>query len=366
VTFELVLVFALTLVASLALTPIARRAGIRVGLVDRPRPGELQKRVVARTGGYALVASLTIGLLAGVLLFQRNDEEWWRLGGFAAGLLVVVPVAFLDDRLRLGPSTQLVGQIAAALVPIPFGLYIADVSTPSGAILTLPLAVAVPFTVLWVVGMINTLNWIDTSDGLAGGVSAIAALVLLARTLAQGQYTVALLPLVLAAACLGFLPYNFNPARVIMGTSGSMLLGYALAMVAIFGGAKIATALMVLGLPVFDTALVIVQRLAGRRSPFKGGDDAHLVHRLAHRGWGARRIALAAYAACLLLGLAGLLFPGPYKAYVFGVAVVVVVGAAVLLSWRGRTPRAPRTLEQDLPEELRDRELAAPAPRLDR
>src|SRR5262249_148035 len=153
----------------------------------------------------------------------------------------------------------------------------------------------------------------------------IAALVLLARTVDLGQYTVAALPLALAAACLGFLPYNFNPARVIMGTSGSMLLGYSLAMLAIFGGAKIATALMVPGLPIYDPALVIIQRLIAGRSPFQGGDHAHLVHRLAHRGWGPRRIALGAYLSCVSLGLMGLWLSGPYKAYVFAFAVAAAI-----------------------------------------
>lgn len=330
-TAALAVIFVVTLASALLLTPLARQVGIRLGMVDKPRPGELQKRVVARTGGYALTTAVVVGLAVSLVLVQRSDEEWVRLAGFAAGLLVVVPVALLDDRLRLGPRPQLLGQIAAALLPIPFGLYIRDVSSPTGGIVTLPLLIAIPFTVVWVVGMINTLNWIDTSDGLAGGVSLIAALVLLARTLEQGQFSVAVLPLVVAAACLGFLPFNFNPARVIMGTSGSMLLGYALAMIAIFGGAKIATALMVLGLPIYDTALVIMQRLIAGRSPFQGGDDAHLVHRLAHRGWGPRRIALAAYAVCLLFGVGGLTLSGAYKAYLFGGAVLGAVVIALIL-----------------------------------
>jgi UDP-GlcNAc:undecaprenyl-phosphate GlcNAc-1-phosphate transferase len=331
VTFALVLVFVVTLASALVLTPMSRALGIKIGLVDKPRPGELQRRIVARTGGYALIAAVLIGLLVSLPLVERNTDEWWRLAGFGAGLLIVLPIAIVDDRLRLGSRPQLFGQIGAALLPMAFGLWIDGISTPSGAILPLPWWIGMPFTVLWVVGMINTLNLIDTSDGLAGGVSMIAALVLLWRTLDQGQFTVAVLPLVVAAACLGFLPYNFNPARVIMGTSGSMMLGYALALLAIFGGAKIATALMVLGLPIYDTALVILQRVIAGRSPFQGGDDAHLVHRLAHRGWSARQIALAAYAICLLFGVMGLLLTGPYKAYLFGFALLGAVVIALLL-----------------------------------
>ena len=330
-TLALLVVFAATLVASLLLTPASRQIGIVLGMVDKPRAGELQRRIVARTGGYALIAAVVVGLAVSLVIVSRTDEEWWRLAGFAAGLLVVIPVAVADDRFRLGPWPQMAGQFAAAVVPLFFGLWIDGVATPDGSILALPVWIGIPFTLIWVVGMINTLNWIDTSDGLAAGVSLIAALVLLARTLDQGQLSVAVLPLVLAAACLGFLPYNFNPARVIMGTSGSVLLGYALAMIAIFGGAKIATALMVLGLPIYDTLMVIIQRLIAGRSPFQGGDDAHLVHRLAHRGWGPKRIALGAYAVCLVLGVGGLELSGAHKAYLFGFAVLIALVIAILL-----------------------------------
>lgn len=340
-TAGLLATFVLTLAVGLVLTPLARRVGIAVGMVDKPRPGELLRWTVARTGGYGIVGAFLVGLLVSLALVPRSDgEEWTRLVGFAAGLAVVLPVALLDDRLRLGARSQLLGQIAAALVPIPFGLYVADVSNPWGEIIVLPLLVAVPFTVIWVVGMINTLNWLDTSDGLAGGVAAIAALVLLVRTMDLGQYSVAVLPLVLLAACLGFLPYNFNPSRVIMGTSGSMFLGYTLAILAIFGGAKIATALMVLGLPILDTALVIVQRTLAGRSPFQGGDDAHLVHRLAYRGWGPRRIALWAYAICLLVGAAGLVLSGPLKAWLFVIVTVALVLGTLLLALRLRAERS--------------------------
>lgn len=339
----LLTLFGLTFATSVALTPLVRRVGMRLGMVDRPRPGELQRWVVARTGGYALIGAFAIGVLASLVVLPRTDEEWTRLVGFGVGLAVVVPVAYLDDRLRLGPRPQLIGQLVAAALPIPFGLYIADISSPWGEIVTLPLLVAVPFTLIWTVGMINTINWLDTMDGLAGGITSIAALVLLVRTVDLGQYSVAVLPLALMAAAIGFLPYNFNPARIIMGTSGSMFLGYALALLAIFGGAKIATALMVLGLPIVDTALVIVQRLAAGRSPFRGGDSAHLVHRLARRGWGVRRIALTLYTGCLVLGLGGLYLPGIYKAWVLLLGVALIGLAALALSGRrvrlGVTPR---------------------------
>jgi UDP-GlcNAc:undecaprenyl-phosphate GlcNAc-1-phosphate transferase len=342
VTAPLLLVFAATIVAALLLVPLAWWLGVRAGMVDRPRQGELQRWPRARTGGYGIVAAFLVGVGLSLLLLPRGDsEETSRLLGFAVGLAVILPVALLDDRFRLGPRPQLAGQILAAVLPIPFGLYVSDVSGPWGQILPLPVLVAIPFTVVWVVGMINTLNWLDTVDGLAGGTAAIAAAVLLWRSLDLGQYSVAVLPLALLAACLGFLAFNFNPARVFMGTSGSMFLGYALAMLAIFGGAKIATALMVLGIPILDTALVIVQRVVAGRSPFQGGDNAHLAHRLALRGWGARRIALSAYVCCLLLGVGGLKLSGEHKALLFVAVLLGVVIATALLALRPRADRTP-------------------------
>lgn len=339
----LALVFLVALAASLALTPVARLVGIRLGMVDHPRPGEVQRWSRSRTGGYAMIGAFLIGLAVSLVLVPRSDPgEWSRLIGFGVGLGIVVPVALLDDRLRLGPWSQLVGQLLAGALPIGFGLMIADVSGPWGLV-TLPLVLAVPFTVLWVVGMINTMNWFDTVDGLAGGIALIAGLVLLARTLDLGQYSVAVLPLALVAACLGFLPYNFSPARVFMGTSGSMFLGYALAMLAIFGGAKIATAAMVLGLPILDTAFVIIQRLLAGRSPFHGGDDAHLTHKLVKRGWEVRRIVLTLYAGCVGLGVTGLVLTGPYKVWIFVAFAVALVAATLWLTIRPRPASAPRS-----------------------
>jgi UDP-GlcNAc:undecaprenyl-phosphate GlcNAc-1-phosphate transferase len=342
-TFELAVVFVAALLASLLLTPAARALGVRLGMVDHPRAGELQRWPRARTGGYALIAAFLVGVAVSLALVPRSDPtEWSRLLGFAVGLAVVIPVAVLDDRLRLGPWPQLVGQLLAGALPIAFGLMITDVSGPWGQILPLPVALAVPFTVVWVVGMINTMNWLDTMDGLAGGIALIAAVVLLARTLDLGQYSVAVLPLALLAACLGFLPFNFNPARVFMGTSGSMFLGYALAMLAIFGGAKIATAAMVLGLPILDTAFVIIQRLLAGRSPLRGGDDAHLTHKLVKRGWGVRRIVLTLYAGCVALGASGLVLSGPYKVWVFAAFGLGLVAATLWLVVRPRPASAAR------------------------
>jgi UDP-GlcNAc:undecaprenyl-phosphate/decaprenyl-phosphate GlcNAc-1-phosphate transferase len=203
-------------------------------------------------------------------------------------------------------------------------------------VLPLPLFIAVPFTLLWIVGMINTMNWIDTMDGLVAGVTAIAALVLFVRSVSLGQYSLAVLPLALAAGCLGFLPFNFAPARVFAGSGGSYFIGYALAVLAIIGGAKIATALLALGLPILDVAVVIARRVLAGRSPFKGGDNAHLVHRLASRGFSTRRIAVIFYAFSVLTSSLAFLLSGPIKLYLFGAVGLIFVVGAVYIAVRTR------------------------------
>lgn len=329
-------VFGVAVVASYLLTPVAERLCWRFGLVDKPRPGELQVKPAARAGGYAMLVAFLIALAVSLPLFHRQPQDQYRLIGFVVGLGLVVPLALVDDVKRLSPGAQMLGQFAIAGVALAFGLIIDNVANPFGGLIALPLLVAVPFTIFWVVGMMNTINWIDTMDGLVAGITAIAALVLFVRSFQLGQYEIAVLSLALVGVCLGFLPFNFNPARVFAGSGGSYFLGYSLAILAIIGGAKLATALMVLGLPILDTAVVILRRLLAGRSPFRGGDNAHLVHRMAQGGYSIRQIALLIYAFSALTGVLAIELSGVIKLYVFALVALIFVGAAVVLAVRAR------------------------------
>lgn len=334
--FFVALVFLVAFIASLVLTPAARALGVRLGFVDKPRPGELQNRPVARTGGYAIFAAFAIALGASLVVFPRFADEYPKLLGLVLGALLILPIAYVDDARRLGPMPQLIGQALVAAVAMSFGLILDNVANPFGGLISLPLYVAIPVTLFWYIGMINTLNFIDTMDGLAGGVTTIAAAILFVRAVDLGQYSIAVLALALAGACLGFLPYNLHPARVFMGTSGSMFLGYALAVLAIIGGAKLATIVMVLGVPIFDTALVIARRLLAGRSPFKGGDSAHLPHRMLAIGLPQPLIAFILYGFCLLLGYFALALSAIQKLYAFGGMAVMLGAAVVFIAYRTR------------------------------
>jgi UDP-GlcNAc:undecaprenyl-phosphate/decaprenyl-phosphate GlcNAc-1-phosphate transferase len=330
---DALILFAVTFSAALVTCPLAARVGSAVGIVDSPRPGEVQRRPTARSGGYGIILAFLIGVGVTTFFVERTGEEWMRLYGLLAGMVPLLVVAVIDDLYRLKPGPQAIGHLLAAGAAMAFGLVIDSVANPWGTVTELAVWIAIPFTVFWIVGMINTVNFLDTMDGVAGGVAAIAAAVLFARSIDLGQTSVATLPLVLGAACLGFLVHNFNPARMFMGSSGSLFLGYTLAIMAIFGGAKIATAAMVLGIPILDVALVIVFRRARGRSPFAGGDSALLTQRLYALGWSQRRIALGLYVVCASAGALALSMSRVEKVYLFaGVLVIFFVLVLVVLA----------------------------------
>ncbi len=347
VRLQMVLIFAVAFGGALLLVPLAAAVGAAVGgaLVDLPRPGEVQRRPISRTGGYGLVAAFFLALLVSIPIADRSfdTKEFGRLAGLTLGAALLVPFAAWDDLKRLPPLPQLFAQIVCALIPVLLGVRIESIANTEIAQIA-PLVI-VPLSVLWIVGMINALNWLDTMDGLAGGVSLIGALVLFAASLLQRgeqgefiqQNSIALLGLALAGACIGFLAYNFPPARIFMGTSGSMFLGYALGVISIIGGAKIATAALVLGLPILDTALVIIQRVIGRRSPFHGGDGTHLVHQMLVAGLGVRQIVGLVYTLTALFGILSLALVRGQK--IIGFALVGLIVGGLLLLLRRRNAR---------------------------
>lgn len=325
---------------SFLLAGLARRWGMALGLVDQPRPGEVQKEAVPRTGGYAMFASFALALTFCYLTrpVPANLEDDWRVLGVLLGAALILPLAYLDDRRRLGPLPQLVGQMAIALVPVLFGLRLGSIATPLTEPLQVPLWLDIFLTVFWTVGMINAFNWLDTMDGLAAGIAVLAALVLFTRSLWFGQHSIAVLPLVVAGAAAGFLPHNVHPARLFMGTSGSVLLGYSLATASIVGGAKVGTAFAVLAVPILDTAWVILRRLMRGRSPFMGGDQEHLPHKLHTLGLSVRQTVLLLYLLSAALGWLSLSLHSPdqpplSKLYLL-LGMVLVLGGFLALVTR--------------------------------
>jgi len=247
-------------------------------------------------------------LLPATLQPPRQDpNEMIRLRGIMIISTFVFVIGFLDDWRELGWLPQLGAQVIAGLASVPCLIMIQKVMNPfNDRLEILPIVVVVVVTVFWMSGMINTLNFLDGVDGLAGGVTAILCAILTLHMLREGQLSVSLLPLALLGSVLGFLPYNFYPARVFMGSTGSFFLGYAGGALPIMAGAKMATVLLVLGIPIMDVAWQIFIRLRAGRS-VGAGDRGHLHHRLQDLGFSPRQIVAFYYLFCIAFGALALL-----------------------------------------------------------
>ncbi len=330
-----VVVFAVGMAFSLIGTPLAAGLGRRWGLVDRPGPRRQHSGVIPRTGGIAIfLAFMAAALLAQWLPVPRLDpQESTRFLGIALGSTFLFVVGLVDDRFELKAGPQYLAQVVAAIIAIACLVFIERVMNPfTNRILPFPLGITVVVTLFWIMGMINTINFLDGVDGLATGVGAIVSVVLAVHMLREGQYSVALLPLALLGATSGFLPFSFHPAKVFLG-SGSAVLGYAIATVGIAAGAKLALVLLVLSIPIIDVAwLIVSRRRAGQ--PIGQADRRHLHFRLLDLGLSQRQVVLFYYAYCLLLGAAALLISSRILKLI--TLVVLAVLTLVMLGWLAR------------------------------
>jgi UDP-GlcNAc:undecaprenyl-phosphate GlcNAc-1-phosphate transferase len=329
----LVISFSLALV----LTPLVSRMGHRLAIVDRPGGRRMHEGQVPRLGGVALFVAfvVAVGVAAwrGDLTAGYSDSDFTRLGGLLIGGLVAFLFGLIDDRFDLPPGPQFVFQFALSLIALATLLWLERFTLPVFGLVALndyPWGpwVYVPLTVIWVMGMMNTVNWLDGLDGLAAGVGAILCLVLAIHIHLEGKPSVALLPLALLGALLGFLPYNFAPARIFLGSAGAFFLGYALGGLALIAGGRAPTVLLVMGLPIVDVAWQIFNRVRRRRSPAQA-DRGHLHFRLLDLGLSERAIVLSYWGFCGLFGLLVLLVSSWFYKLValvtIGVVFVVVL-----------------------------------------
>ena len=336
------------------LTPRVRRIVLRHRIVDRPGARRVNLRPIPRSGGLAVAASFLV--VAGTFLVindQANlipvppalrplDVAALLLGGaVAAGL------GAMDDLFNLRARWQFVGQFALAAGAIVLGIGIDVVNNPfAPGVVRFPGIIAVGFTIFWIMGMINSINWIDGLDGLSSGVSIIAAVTLglISLSTRVNQPLIAVLCFILAGSLLGFLRWNFHPARIFTGTSGVMFVGYTLAVLSILGTAKVAVALLVLGVPIIDTFWIIVRRISQRRSPFTP-DRQHIHHRLLDLGLSHRQTVLLIYGVCAALAVLSLVLTGASLLYTF-LVVFIAAGLVLFAPTRGDFGR-PDELEAE-------------------
>jgi len=350
----IIAVFVVAALISLLLTPLVRRVVVRYDIVDRPNARRVNTRAIPRGGGVAIATAFLlvgagfvilnerIGWVPEVLTIADSDMIALFLGGLAAVLIGAV-----DDLLDLRARWQLLGQVLLALLAVALGLGIEVIANPFGeGVIRFSEPFSVGFTVFWIVGMINSINWIDGLDGLSTGVALIAAVTLgvLSLTTQVSQPLIAVLCFTLAGALLGFLRWNFHPASIFMGTSGVQFVGYTLAALSILGSAKVAVALLVLGVPILDTFWLIVRRILDGRSPFSA-DRSHIHHRLLDLGLSHRDTVLVIYAICAGLGLVALLLSEVTQLYAF-LGVFLVSGLVLFGPTRGAF-RRPEELEAE-------------------
>jgi UDP-GlcNAc:undecaprenyl-phosphate GlcNAc-1-phosphate transferase len=350
----IIAVFVVAALISLLLTPLVRRVVVRYDIVDRPNARRVNTRAIPRGGGVAIATAFLlvgagfvilnerIGWVPEVLTIADSDMIALFLGGLAAVLIGAV-----DDLLDLRARWQLLGQVLLALLAVALGLGIEVIANPFGeGVIRFSEPFSVGFTVFWIVGMINSINWIDGLDGLSTGVALIAAVTLgvISLTTQVSQPLIAVLCFALAGALLGFLRWNFHPASIFMGTSGVQFVGYTLAALSILGSAKVAVALLVLGVPILDTFWLIVRRILDGRSPFSA-DRSHIHHRLLDLGLSHRDTVLVIYAICAGLGLVALLLSEVTQLYAF-LGVFLVSGLVLFGPTRGAF-RRPEELEAE-------------------
>ncbi len=334
--------FIISTCAAFLLTPLVRRLAERFGWLDVPRDERrVHLKAVPRLGGVAILPSVLLTLLA--LAFVENGVTRSLATNRAQLFAILVPATLVflfgayDDIRGAHARLKFLGQGLAATLLYFMGGRIEALSIPFVGSIELPWILGLTITVFWTVGITNAFNLIDGMDGLAAGAALFASVVILIVSLILGHPLVSVVALALSGSLIGFLRYNFNPASIFLGDSGSLFIGFTLAALSVQSTQKASTAvavaipLMAFGLPVVDTTLALIRRFLSGRALFEG-DREHIHHMLLARGWSQRRVALVLYSVCALFGLMALLFVSAaghatgLVLFIVGVAVVIAVG----------------------------------------
>ena len=323
-------------------TPLVKTLAYKVGAIDVPKDNRRMHKVpIPRLGGLAIF----LAFLLSALIFADIDRQ---LQGILLGAVIIVVLGALDDVLALKALPKLIVQIIAAGVAVYHGCVIQFISNPnvfsSATYLNLGW-LSVPITIIWIVAITNAVNFIDGLDGLAVGVSSISAAALIVIALMVAETNIAIILCALFGACLGFIPYNMNPAKIFMGDSGSTFLGYILATLSITGLFKMyaiisfAVPFLILGLPIFDICFAFLRRIAHGQSPMQA-DRGHVHHRLIDMGFTQKQAVAIAYMLTAILGLAAVVLTssGELKALILIGAVFVVGAIGIRLIFSSHEP----------------------------
>ncbi len=312
---RIVVAFIVSLLTVLIITPIVKRIAIKIGAVDQPSNRKVHDKIMPRMGGLAIF----IGVVAGVLASGIYTET--RMTAITVGAFIIIVLGILDDKYQLSAKVKFLIQLGVAIMIVSTGLKMDFFSVP---FLTERFELgwmAYPLTVLWIVGITNAINLIDGLDGLAAGLSVIGLSTIAVMALSGGKVLILSLSLVVIASTLGFLFYNFHPAKIFMGDTGSLFLGYSISILSLLGLYKSVTLfsivipIIILGVPIFDTTFAIIRRILNKQ-PISAPDKSHIHHRLMAFGLSHRMSVLVIY----LIG------------FIFSISAIVLKSATIWLS----------------------------------
>lgn len=327
----MIFAFIVSFAFTFATTPLVRRFAFKIGAIDIPKDNRrMHKKPTPRIGGLAIIFGFTVATLC----FAQPSRQ---LYGTLAGAAIIAVMGVIDDCKNLPAKLKFVIQIIAALVVVFAGDIKIDVFTNPNFLSdnpywVLPEWLSVTLTVIWIVFITNAVNFIDGLDGLAAGVSAIMSISLVFISIRVGEYSIAILGIALMGSCFGFLPFNFNPAKIFMGDTGSTFLGFMLATLSIQGVFKsyavisFAVPLLILGLPLFDALFAMIRRILRGQSPMTA-DRGHLHHRLVDMGFSQKQTVFILYAISGVLGITAVLLAesGVLRAFLLVICVLILL-----------------------------------------
>ena len=344
---DIAIAFVLAFVVAFVATPYTIKIAKKVGAVDIPKDERrMHKKSMPKFGGPAVILGFIVSTIYLLIVMSMEgtinlfdiDQYGKKLLGFFIGIIIISIFCIVDDIKTIKPITKLIGQLLGAIVAVIEGIRIDGITLPFMNFEEIHEITSVIITILWIIIVTNAINLIDGLDGLSSGISVISAVSLLIIFVLNGSSMVSIVLIAaLAGALVGFLPFNFSPAKTFIGDTGSNFLGYALSIISILGSAKTYTAavivlpLIVLGLPIFDTLMAIIRRIIKGKSikaVFKA-DKGHLHHRLVARGYNQKQAVLILYGISAIFGMFAVILcdSGIWKALSFLLIVIVAIAA---------------------------------------
>ena len=309
-------------IASLIITPLVKKLAIKIGATDAPNQRKVHTRIMPRLGGLAIFISFLIGLAV-----LRPEGE--HLIPILIGAFIIIIIGVMDDMMELTAKAKFIGQTVAALVVVLGGVQVDYINLPFNGGIELGIF-SVPLTILWIVGITNAINLIDGLDGLAAGVSTIAIITISGMAILKGDIFVLSIGAILIGSTLGFLKYNFHPAKIFMGDTGALFLGFMIAVMSLLGFKNVTmlsliVPVIILGVPISDTFFAIIRRIVNKQ-PLGAPDKSHLHHCMLRLGYTHKQTVLIIYAMAASFGLA---------AFIFSMSTVwgaLLIGAILMLA----------------------------------